>query len=205
MAHRGLTLARRRVDGPSSAAARTALFVVAAVIGVFDLGSYVYLKWQSVDFVVARRISAAPTYALGTKVSWLGQSPGALFGWARPDPLGTWSIAPAAALIVRLPARPAGDLILVAEVIPFVDAGKLPERRVEVLVNQAPVAQWEFDRRRIAERVARIPRHVIADDGVVRIDFRFPDLHSPLELGAGEDWRKIAMLMVEWRLEPAAP
>lgn len=69
-----------------------------------------------------------------------------------------------------------GDLVLVAEVIPFIDAQKLPERHVEVLVNQTPVAQWGFDRRRIAERAARIPREVVSGDGVVRIDFRFPAL-----------------------------
>jgi hypothetical protein len=205
MAHLGLKSAGRRADGRMSANARTAVFVVAAAIGAFDLGSYVYLKRQSVDFVVARRIADAPAYALGTKISWLGQSPGAIFGWARPEPLGTWSIAPAAALMVRLPARPIGDLVLVADVIPFVDARKLPERRVDVLANQTPVAQWRFDRRRIAERVARIPHDVVAADGVVRIDFRFTDLHSPLELGAGEDRRKLALLMVEWRLEAAAP
>lgn len=205
MADLGLKSVQRRVDGPRSAAASAAVFAVAAAIGAFDLGSYAYLRLNSVDFVVARRIASAPTYVPGTKVSWLGQSPGALFGWARPDPLGTWSIAPAAALIVRLPACPIRDLVLVADVIPFVDAQKLPGRRVDVLVNQTPVAQWEFDRQRIAERVARIPRDVVADDGIVRIDFRFPDLRSPLELGAGEDWRKIALLMVEWRLEAVAP
>ncbi len=186
-------------------AARAGVFVVAAAIGAFDLGSYFYLRWHSVDFVVARRVADAPAYALGTKVSWIEQSPGALFGWARPGPEGTWSTAPAAALIVRLPAPPTGDLVLVAEVIPFIDAQKLPERHVEVLVNQTPVAQWGFDRRRIAERVARIPREVVSGDGVVRIDFRFPDLRSPLELGIGEDWRKIALQLVVWRLEAAAP
>lgn len=50
-------------------AARAGVFVVAAAIGAFDLGSYFYLRWHSVDFVVARRVADAPAYALGTKVS----------------------------------------------------------------------------------------------------------------------------------------
>lgn len=186
------------------AAARTATFVVAAAIGAFDLGSFFYLRRHSVDFIVARRLAEAPAYALGTRISWIDQAPGALFGWARPGPEGTWSIASAAALAVRLPAPPAADLVLVAEAIPFVDARALPVRHVEVLVNGTPVAQWDFDRRRIAERVARIPRELVAGDGVVRVEFRFPDLRSPLELGSGEDWRKIALELVEWRLVAAA-
>lgn len=185
-------------------AARTGAFLLAVAIGAFDLGSYVYLKRESVDFVVARREAQAPLYRLDTVVSWRGQAPGALSGWSRPEPHGTWSAAPAAALAARLPGRPEADLVLTATVTAFVDHRRLPVRYVDVLVNRTPVAEWRFDGDQPVERTARIPRAVITDDGLVRIDFRFREVHSPLELGISPDPRQLSMMLAEWRLDPVS-
>jgi hypothetical protein len=178
------------------------VFILAAAIGAFDLGSYLYLKRQSVDFVVAGRQREAPIHRLDSTVSWQGQAPGALFGWSRPEPAGTWSAGPVAALALKLPGRPAGDVVLTARVVAFVDRIKLPVRHVDVLVNRVPVAEWRFDGDQPVERAARIPRALIADDGLVRIDFRFREVHSPVELGTGPDPRKLSMQLLEWRLAP---
>ena len=86
--------------------------------------------------------------------------------------------------------------------VAFVDRRKLPVRHVDVLVNRAPVAEWRFDGDQPVERTARIPRALIADDGLVRIDFRFREVHSPVELGTGPDPRKLSMKLLEWRVAP---
>jgi hypothetical protein len=71
-------------------------------------------------------------------------------------------------------------------------------------VNRIPVAEWRFDSDQSVERTAQIPRDLVADDGLLRIDFRFREVHSPLELGIGPDPRPLSMMLAEWRLDPVS-
>jgi len=48
-------------------------------------------------------------------------------------------------------------------------------------------------------------RVLIVDNGLVRVDFRFRELHAPAELGTGPDPRLLSLLLLEWRLAPAPP
>lgn len=192
---------REPTSPAGSTGARMSVFLVAAAIGAFDLGSYVYFKRESVDFVVARRESAAPPCQLGVPISWQGQAPGALLGWFRPEATGTWSAGPAAALAARLPGRPAGDLLLTARAIAFVVPGRLPSRQVDVFVNRTPVAVWRFDSGQPVEQTARIARTLVADDGLVRVDFRFRDAGYAMDPGDGAP--RLGIKLIDWRLEPA--
>ena len=176
------------------------VFAVIVALGAFDLGSYWFLKRASVDFIVARREAAPPRDALGTTVAWKQSAPGALFGWAPPETVGTWSVGPSSALLVRLISHPAEDLMLTVYVIAFVNPKKLPVRHVDVLVNGTPVAEWRFEDDQPVERTARIARALIAEKDTVRVDFRFRKVHSPSELGVGRDSRRLSLMMLQWRL-----
>ena len=188
----------------ASPTVKACVFAVAVAFGAFDLGSYWFFKRASVDFIVARREADPPPYRISTTVSWKQSSPGALFGWSRPETVGTWSVGPSSALAVRLPGRPAEDLLLTASVIAFVNQHKLPARHVDVLVNGTLVAEWLFENNQPVERTARIARALIPGNGTVRVDFRFREVHSPSELGMGRDSRRMSLLMSQWRLDPVA-
>jgi hypothetical protein len=177
------------------------MFASAIAIGAFELGSLFFLSRESVDFVAARRQRNAPVYQLGTTISWQDQAPGALFGWYPAEPIGTWSAGPAAALAVKLPERPVTDLLLIVVAGAFVDEPELPARDVDVLVNRKPVAKWQFNSRDIVQRTARIPYHLVTDDLIVRVDFRFHEVHSPRELGLSPDSRRLTMRLFNWRLD----
>lgn len=198
--------ARRESPGhAASPRARAAIFLAAAAIGAFDLGSYAFFKRESVDFVVARRQGEAPACRIGVPISWQGQAPGALSGWFRPEATGAWSSGPAAALAARLPGRPGGDLLLVARVSAYVGPGRLKSRQVEVFVNHAPVAVWQFDHGEPMERTARVARTLVVGDGIVRVDFRFPDAGYAMDAGGGDRAPRAGMKLIDWRLEPAPP
>lgn len=185
------------------ARARIGIFVAAAALGAFDLGSYAYLKRESVDFVVARREREAPAVTPGVALSWQGQAPGALFGWFAPEPAGTFSAEHAAAFAARLPGRPPGDLLLTAKVSALVHHERKQARRVDVLVNGAPVATWEFLLSEPVEQTARIPPALVRDDGLVRVELRVRDASSAWDAGDGKP--RLGTRLVEWRLEPVAP
>jgi hypothetical protein len=187
----------------ASRTARVGVFAAALALGVFNLGSYWYLKRASADFVVAGRTTDAPPYQVGTVVSWNRPSKGALFGWSRPEASGTWTDARVAALAFRLPGRPEQDLVLTADVIAFVEPHRLPVRHVDVLVNGTPAAEWRLEHDRPTQRTVPVARGLVGGDGVVRVDFRFREVHSPAELGTGPDTRTLSMMLLQWRLDPS--
>jgi hypothetical protein len=205
MAHFGVTHSTHEWPNHSSQTARVAVLVVALAIGAFDIGSFAYLKAQSVDFVAARRLRDAPPYKPGTTTSWQGQAPGALFGWYQPNATGTWSAGTASALAVKLPYKPAGDMLLTIKAGASVEYLKLPARPVDVLVNGTLVAKWQLDSAHVLEYIALVPSSLLTDDRVLRIDFRFQPVQRPRDFGVSADSRRLAMRLVEWRLEPVSP
>lgn len=179
------------------------MLVVVAALVAFEAGSLLYLKYASVDFVVARREASAPLYQVGSVVSWTQSTFGALSGWSPPESIGTWSVRSVAMLGVTLPQPPAEDLVFTAHAMALVDSRALPVRSVDVLANGTPVAHWVFTDDRLTERSARIPHGLVAGDGRLRVEFRFDGARSPFELGIGQDRRRISMLIARWKIEPA--
>lgn len=183
--------------------AQAVVFVVAAIVGAFDLGSYLYLRHASVDFVLAARERAMPAVRLGETVSWQSQAPGVRSGWWGPSPGGTWSVRPEATLVVRLGDPADVPLRLVVAARAFVHDPLLPLREVDVMVNGRKVATWKFDRIQAAEYHASIPREAMTADGILHITFRVSDAPSPAGLGISADRRKLGICVIQWRLEPA--
>lgn len=178
------------------------VFVLAAAIGAFDIGSYVWLRANSEDFVEAGG-SRALSYALGDTIAWTGRAPAALKGWWRSDPSGAWSVAKEASLVIRLRSSPDRDLELQVLVAGFVEPHALPARQVEVLVNRTPVARWTLDTPDPVECIAHVPRPIVAESPIMRVDFRFGEERSPADLGLSADRRALGMRLIQWRLAPA--
>lgn len=183
----------------------TLVFVVAAALVAFDVGSYLYLVHASDDFILARRLRAVPPYTLGDVVSWRRITPGILAGWSRPEPYGTFTVGPTSSFALRLRERPSTDLVFVAKAKGVVDPVLLPTREVLVAVNGQQVARWRFELPAMVERSARVPHSLITDDRIVSIEFRIPDHRSPQEIGSGADTRPIGMLLIEWQVRTDAP
>lgn len=198
-------MSSRTMSSPGRSPRTTiAVFAVAAAIGAFDVASFFYLGRASEDFIVARRTRAIPLYRPGEVLSWRGRAPGLLHGWTRPDPDGTFTVGPVSALALRLPERPVGDLELTATAVGIVDPDRLPVRDVQVFVNRRPVALWRFDSSAAVRKTARIPAALVANDGIVRVELHLPEHRSLQALGISPDGRRLGLLLLEWRLDPAA-
>lgn len=181
-----------------------ALFVLVAAIAAFDLGSFLYLRYASRDFVAAQLERELVAYPLGTPIDAVDRAAGRLYGWARPDPGGVWTDRAEAGLGIRLAVRPSGALELRARVTAFTHPEKLPRRDVDVLVDETPVARWTFTDARQTERRATIRPELVPPSGRIRIRFRVGDTRSPASLGVGPDDRPIGMLLHEWVVVPLA-
>ena len=182
---------------------RGVVFGIAVAIGAFDLGSFLYLRHASRDFIVARREQSIPLVKLGERVVWRNAAPGQLVGWSRPEAAGTWSVGERSLLAVRLAEPPAGELVLTAWVWGVVHEQRLPVREVEVLAGGTPVASWRLERFAPEARTARIPPSAVGADGVLRVTFRFPEHRSPRDMRINGDTRRIGMLLSEWQLDAA--
>jgi hypothetical protein len=183
---------------------RWLMFAAALVIAAIEVASFVYLHAASKDFIVARRERRLPIYALGTVVSWQGGSFGQLYGWSRPDPLGSWSIGPTSAFAMRIRDRAPGDLELRVFAEGVIDAARMPSREVAVSINGMKLAHWRFDVPRQVLQTVRIPTASIREDGSVRVEFTTDDYRSPQELGMSTDTRAIGIRVVEWQISPLA-
>ena len=182
---------------------RGIVFGIAVAIGAFDLGSYVYLRYASRDFIVARREQSIPLVKLGERIDWRNAARGQVAGWSRPEAAGTWSVGERSSLAVRLAEPPAGDLVLTAWVWGVVHEQRVPVREVEVLAGGTRVATWRLERFAPEPRSARIPLSAVGPEGVLRVTFRFPEHRSPRDMRINGDTRRIGMLLSEWQLDPA--
>jgi hypothetical protein len=184
----------------SSSYRQIAVFVVAVCVAAFELGSFVYFRRASVDFIEAANIRGAPLYRLGDQISWQSQAPGAIFGWWAPDPGGTWSVGSRAAFEVRLTEHPNSDLQLHALATGFLVASSLPMREVDVFANETIVARWQLTPAGPRDFTAHIARSVIVGDRL-RVGFHFDEAPSPVELGMSSDYRKLGIYLIGWRID----
>jgi hypothetical protein len=185
---------------PLRRAHRLLLFAAVVFVASFELISVIHFVRESKDFIVARREGRLHLYTLGERVTWRGQSRGQIYGWTRPDPHGAWSIGPRASLAVRILDPQFADLQLVVLADGLIDASRISARSVSVAVNKRDLAQWRFDTPGPVTREVRIPRDVIADERIVRVDFRIDHSRSPRTLGLSGDTRALGFRVIEWQL-----
>ncbi len=110
-----------------------------------------------------------------------------------PDAVSTWSEAPVAQLIFRLPPMP-HDLQFTIEVFPYLVDEWVPRQEIWVFFNglfthyqsiKAPV-----------EMSFTVPRELF-NARANRFSFALPNAASPSELGLGTDMRKLGLAFVK--------
>ena len=176
------------------------LFAVVLIVIAFELVSLVYLYRASTDFIIARREQRLPVYVPGDVVSWRGASVGQLYGWARADAMGAFSIGPSATLAVRISDRSPGDLELRVLADGLIDPQTVRRREISVVINERPLARWSFDTAGPALQRVRIPETLVAPDGAVRVTFGIHEHRSPRALGRSPDPRAIGFRVIEWQI-----
>jgi hypothetical protein len=150
-------------------------------------------------------LSASRPYQLGEWSSF-GLQDVALMrkeqGWWNTEIWGTWS-SDEAAVTVNLPEPMDSDLLLEAMVGGYVNQ-KNPDVRVQVLVNNTPVGEWNFHYRPGADpyeqRDLVISKQALNRQHPPVILFRVSGTNSPQQLGLGGDPRKLGLAMVKMRL-----
>jgi hypothetical protein len=122
-------------------------------------------------------------------------------GWWNTEAWGTWS-SDEASVTVNLPEPVKSDLMLQAVVGGYVNR-KNPEVRVQVLVNQASVGEWDFHFKPGAdpyqERDLVVSEEILNRTSPPVILFMVSGAHSPAELGLGGDPRKLGLAVCKMR------
>jgi hypothetical protein len=118
------------------------------------------------------------------------------YGWSRREVSSRWTDRGRAALVFSLP-QPKGRTKLTLLIFggPFVAPGKLDAQRVQVELNDQPIANWTISRAEPQGRAIEIPVTVLREKNV--LVFRLPDAASPRTLGVSEDWRLLGF-NVQW-------
>ena len=117
-------------------------------------------------------------------------------GWSAPEPHGVWSNGSEAFIrLTGLCRASSYRMEIVAD--PYLAGAAIPGQSVTILSGG-----WELfhDFRSGPGRLTfAVPGAVIAADGELSLDFRFPDAVSPREMGISQDGRKLGFAL--WRAE----
>ena len=120
-------------------------------------------------------------------------------GWSVPEPWGRWAQGHLAMLAFKLPLAPQRDITLDISMRAFVSSSN-PRQRVEILANSQPVAQHTFEQAEITDLRVVVPKRMVEDDQVVRLELRLPDAISPAAVGLSGDQRDLSVGLVRLRV-----
>jgi hypothetical protein len=143
-------------------------------------------------------LRAPSVYEIGSALT-LGEGSGdesMLFGdWGDPEPLGRWTVGPAARLLMRL-RGPVPPLRLEFDAIPFVGASGR-RLQVEVFLNGRRVRSLSYDGANAGPSVAHAPLApaVVGDHGDILLEWRIRAPRSPHSLGISEDRRTLGLFL----------
>ena len=121
-------------------------------------------------------------------------------GWGDTEAWGVRTVEKSALLAIFPASVPEAGLVVDALVIPFLAKGK-SGLTVDVSVNGAKIAQWDFNRRERhfgfgTWRQAKIPRHlcgVVDEPNELHITFTMSEVASPRSLNLSSDSRTLGL------------
>lgn len=144
-------------------------------------------------------------YAWGEDVRFTADENPTRSGFSQPEPGGTWTDSPCAAVRLRPDAPPPpGDVLLEAEVGALADPGRGLSQAVEVTVNGTRVGRWEFPTgERVRQRLI-VPRRLLLDGPRVVLGFQVSHPTAPADIGLGRDQRRLGLRFSALRLRPAS-
>jgi hypothetical protein len=134
-------------------------------------------------------------YTLNTKVRFGTGGDGAAFistGWSSPEPGHTWSDKNSATLVLDLPPS-STPLRLRMHLTGLKKAPELPFQPVELLANDAKVADWQVGDE--AEYTTELPADLVRSGGPLRLEFRIPHATTPKQLGLANDERVLGVAL----------
>ena len=111
-------------------------------------------------------------------------------GWSTPEPNETWTLGHESRLVLPAPRRPA-TYVMVLKLRPLVSEPKLTAQRLEVIVNDVPVASFSIDRRTI--RTCLVPWAAIGNATDLHIRLDLPDAARPADIGLNADRRLLGI------------
>ena len=123
-------------------------------------------------------------------------------GWSEKAPAGVWSSGPVATL--RLPAAAAAqDIPVVIDLSAFVPTSAVTQR-VQVTSARQPVADWSFSIGNPGGPQLLLVPASLVKNGMVELDFAFPDATSPADQKVSADARKLAIFVKSIQVGGAA-
>ena len=162
-------------------------------------------SWRYIN-VLHGQIAWTVTLKMQDKLSFASLSE-EISGLARQTPEGRWTTQKRVAfglLFDNLPPS-ASPLALHFGVEPLL-APNHPRQKVDISVNDRPVATWTFDLGQpVPDTTLRIPRGLLADGNRMILKFHVADSQSPAALGLGDDSRKLGICLktIELLEDPA--
>lgn len=188
-----------------------------AVLGGFYVGSWIFLKLYSVDFIAAQhqtrmeqRRRAPPTYEPDTWLNFAGNDAAAtkpyqVQGWSHPEPPGTWTDGPDAELALRLTPAPSGPLQLTTHIQSAITSPQQPVQGFTLLANDQVIGQRSVPASGLPlHHEAVIPATVLREDGILRLTLRIHYPLSPRALGQNSDSRQLGIMISQMQISPMA-
>lgn len=140
-------------------------------------------------------------YRLGTRISFEKPSDNfkhyasSSLGWSFAEGSGTWTSGENSMILLNLNERPASDLQLTIEGMPYINA-KHPRLDVEVVVNQRSLGYFNYTlgNSSTAKQIT-IPKSVINRNNFLLLQFKFKNAISPKKLHLSPDNRQLGLFI----------
>ena len=175
-------------------------------LGCFYLGSWLFFKLYSTDFIVAqrqtlleqRRLTPAP-YTLNAVLNFAGNqtsaaTPYQLRGWSHPEAWGTWTDGAEAELALRLSEAISQSLTVNVRIQSVISSLEQPIQQIEIIANDNGIEQWSLQAIDLpTNRIFTIPATVLDNNSVLRLVFRIGKPISPKSLGNSNDTRQLGI------------
>lgn len=146
-------------------------------------------------------------YRLGETLTFTHGGSAALFmrgSWQGVEDWATWGSGPDFGLDLPMNTEELPKTVLLSAMVAPNLSPNYPELAVQVLVNNVAVGTWTFQYSPdvFTTRTVEIPRDVLTSSNPVLIRFHvLGAVHSPLEIGKGQDPRKLSLAFVKLTLE----
>jgi hypothetical protein len=134
-------------------------------------------------------------YVYGTRVDFGTEAADKYlwYGWGGREPFSHWTVRGQATLTFSLPKIEASILRL--RLAPFLVPGKLERQRVEVQLNDRPIASWTLSDQAARDIEIALPGSVLRNKNVLA--FNLPDAAYPKSLNVSDDMRLLGV-NVQW-------
>lgn len=148
-------------------------------------------------------------YRLGETLTFTHGGSAGLFlrgSWQEPEDWATWGSGPDFGLDLPMDTANLPQTVLLSAMVAPNLSPNYPQLAVQVLANQVAVGTWTFQYSPDAftTRTVQIPRDVLTAAKPVQIRFHvLGEIHSPSEMGKGQDPRKLSLAFVKMTLEGA--